>query len=586
MLRSEIHDSVDNLINAIKDCDIIDIFSTVLDNERETNTQAALHSYSKFLKITQKYNTFENQLLEMFDLEKLTDPNFWASILKRDDPQIYDVVKEMYTSTRFLLDHLPKMLVLTGKDTDKVSAAVEEGQKNGFHYVILSVVVAEEDELSSPQRLILLFESIKGLYEVAGRKKNLPVQSLSVASCDSGADKNFDFLGLSEIIEDVRKIILSVWDGVVYYREDKTGRQLDLITKSLAILEEINKLEQSGKFEKEEAEILRRLAVSSVKKFAQAGVTISEMEDVTRFDPRELMRPDRKLLVAPGEAEPPKGPDSGMVVVEDEEEEDEYSEPESFEAEPEVEDQVEEPELSEEAVVDPETTDDLDQFIKTNSETESDPFAEVFAETVAEVAAEPESSTAEPTVEAPDDDSEPESFTEPAMEEPETTSAVDDSSEPFEDIETFTEREAAAAPEQAPEPNPFDDTADIPEIEIEAAAPLDELIKSKAFAASVEDATSDSELEDDPFGVSPEDGLPVPELETDLDDIPEHVIDLDDLPGVKTEAEAPEEAGPKSKTEAAEEADASMDNYFERIAAGYLKMKQKQEAKKDKGSLE
>ncbi|MEA3286574.1 MAG: hypothetical protein U9Q77_04280 [Candidatus Marinimicrobia bacterium] len=304
MLRSEIDNSINKLIRSIEECELVEVFTAILENEGETNPTVALHSFSKFLEITQSYNAFEHKLLKMFELEKLKDTAFWAAILKPDGQDLKRDIEKVCASIRFTLDYLPKVLSLTGENLEKItSTAVEEGKKSGLQYVRLSVVVIEEQELSSPKRLILMLEAIQGLYEVVGRIKNLPVRDLIVTACDSGNDKKFDFLGSSEAIEGVKAIILSLWDGIMFYRDDKTGKQIELIAQSLPVLDEINDLEKTGAFGQEEAEILRRRTILSVNKFSQAGVTIPEMEDFTRYDPRELMRPDQKILTASSELE-------------------------------------------------------------------------------------------------------------------------------------------------------------------------------------------------------------------------------------------------------------------------------------------
>ncbi|MCF6238579.1 MAG: hypothetical protein L3J79_07175 [Candidatus Marinimicrobia bacterium] len=271
MLRSEIENSVNNLIATIEECELVEIFAGIQKNEGELNTEAALNSFRKFQEISQLYNTFEHQLLEMFDLEKLKDTAFWATMLSRDDSSSRKSVKEVFVSLKLVVDFLPKILTLTKTDDDKISLAIEEGEKEGLEYVGLSVVVIEEQNLSSPKQLILMLEAIQGLYEVVGGIKNLPVQDLLVTSCDSGNDKKFDFLGSSKVIEGVKSIILSLWDRVVFHRGDKTGKHLELLTQSLPILAEITDLEKSGNLEKEEAEIIKRQAVASVTTFSQDG---------------------------------------------------------------------------------------------------------------------------------------------------------------------------------------------------------------------------------------------------------------------------------------------------------------------------
>jgi len=305
MLRSEIEGAVKNLIDTIEECQLSRVFTSILESKSESNTETALDSFRKFLEITQMYNAFENQLLEMFELDRLKDTAFWASIIQQQDEGTQKNIQEILASIDLALNYLPKILILTDENGAKISSAIKEGEKEGIEYGSFSIVVIEEENLSSPKRLIMMLESIQGLYELVGHMKNLPIKNLVVTSCDSGNDKKFDFLGSAEIIKGVKDIILSLWDRVVFYREEKAGKQLELLTQSLPIVAEIYDLEKSGTLGQEEAEILRRQATSSVSKFSQAGVTIPEMEDLTIYDPRELMRPNLKSLSALSESSKP-----------------------------------------------------------------------------------------------------------------------------------------------------------------------------------------------------------------------------------------------------------------------------------------
>ena len=118
-------------------------------------------------------------------------------------------------------------------------------------------------------------------------------------ACDSGSDKSFDFLGLAKLVEMVKEIILSLWDRVVFFREKQMGERIDLIAKSLPVIERIVEMEKLNHLAPEQAEILRRNIVSGVEKFIQAGAIIPEVESHSRYNPRQLMAPEPKLLAMP-----------------------------------------------------------------------------------------------------------------------------------------------------------------------------------------------------------------------------------------------------------------------------------------------
>ena len=118
---------------------------------------------------------------------------------------------------------------------------------------------------------------------------------LAVVACDSGSDKTFDFLGAARVLECVKEIIVILWSNVVFFRENREGRRLELIEQSLPLLERLEKMKET---DPERAELLKRQVVESAIKFREAGVTIPEIEKHTVFNPRQLMRPEPKLLIS------------------------------------------------------------------------------------------------------------------------------------------------------------------------------------------------------------------------------------------------------------------------------------------------
>lgn len=296
MLKSDIDRSITTLIDTLKECNIEEMLQTLAAGEIQPSTVEVLKSYKKFIKAYAGYSEFEYQLLEISGLGDLKEESLWSRFVKPDESDTAEVIQELHASVQFLMKQLPKIQTLGSAVEGKISAVIEAGKNAGVEYVPLSVVVIEEEELSTPGRLSAMLDGIQGLYEVTGRLQNLPVQDLIVTSCDSGNDKLFNFLGASTIIEAVKDVILSFWDRVIFYREDKRGEYIKLLTETLPVMTVINKMEQDVNLEKEEAEILRRKVTASINRLIKAGITIPEMEEHAKQDPRELMRPDRKSL--------------------------------------------------------------------------------------------------------------------------------------------------------------------------------------------------------------------------------------------------------------------------------------------------
>src|SRR5262249_35256582 len=74
---------------------------------------------------------------------------------------------------------------------------------------------------------------------------------------------------------------------------------IDLIAKSLPVIERITEMETLQKISPEQAEILRRQVVGGCKKFSESGAMIPEISEAAVINPRVLLAPEPKLLVGP-----------------------------------------------------------------------------------------------------------------------------------------------------------------------------------------------------------------------------------------------------------------------------------------------
>ena len=303
MLRKDIRRAADNVLQALKAPGMDAIFKIIVGSpDRDIDRSKFLAVFAEYLIRFEKFGEAEKRLIAILDLSMLHDPVFWSALMTAEQlstPTNYALVH----SVRFAREQLPKVLSLLARESDQIPEPTKKGKEPKENALSqLSVTVIEERQQSTPERLVLALQSIDGLYRACAQFLDESEGGLSVIACDSGSDKSFDFLGVAKIVECVKQVILSFWDKVVYYREDKTKRRLELVAQSLPILDEIASMKESGKLEPERAELIKRQVIESVTKFAAAGLTIPEIENFTVYDPRQLMKPEPKLLVAPKQA--------------------------------------------------------------------------------------------------------------------------------------------------------------------------------------------------------------------------------------------------------------------------------------------
>lgn len=302
MLRNDIRRATAEVLLTLEETNLLPVLKSFLKESESRDAGALLLAFRRYATRYEGFGESEKQLIAIMELSFLNDVDFWSSLVseaKVRSPDNYG----RYESIKFFQEHLPKLLSLVERESDGISESRKKGkERKGSGLSRLSLTVIEDHQLSSPERLVLALESIDGLYRACAQLVDESEGDLCVIACDSGSDKSFDFLGVAKVVECVKQVILSFWDKIVYFREDKTGRRLELVAQSLPILDEIASMKESGKLEPERAELIKKQVIESVTKFAAAGVTIPEIENFTVFDPRQLMKPEPKLLVAPRQA--------------------------------------------------------------------------------------------------------------------------------------------------------------------------------------------------------------------------------------------------------------------------------------------
>ena len=299
MLRVDIITGVSQIGDALTTSGLLDLLELIVrERQRQATEQISIRIievYRKYSRLTEDFNDAAKEIHSILNLDKFNDVAFWSCWLTPTEGKTPNFIT-LHRDVKFALQSVPKILKLLERDVDFVSAQITSDTET---FAKLTTILVEDKGFSSPQRLVLLFQSICGLYEVLSDLSGERYENLSVAACDSGSDKTFDFLGTAKGIEEIKEIILQIWDRVVFHRENKATRQLDVIAKTLPVLERIGKMEAAGSLGPEQAEILRRKATESVTGFVEAGAIIPEIDDRVKLEPRKLMAPELKLLVAP-----------------------------------------------------------------------------------------------------------------------------------------------------------------------------------------------------------------------------------------------------------------------------------------------
>lgn len=257
-----------------------------------------LRSLNEYSVAARSFSSNERQIVEIFGLSLLEDPLNWGPLLAIKEGRTQEQY-QVYQNINFSITYLPKLvnlfmpLYFSLKDLPPEELSKEKGyEKKAF----LSVLLAESNNMElTSERVTNFLSSINLLYESCATIQK-ETSALILIGFDSGSDKAFDFIGAAKVIQMIKEIIIALWDRIVFFREKKFEQRLDLVAKSLPIIEEIHRLEKSKKIGKEQAEILRNNIYKSVTGFINSGAYTPEMQKISEFNPRELMAPSPKLL--------------------------------------------------------------------------------------------------------------------------------------------------------------------------------------------------------------------------------------------------------------------------------------------------
>lgn len=306
MRRVEIIDACLNVLRTIELTGIENVLGMFFGPGRaekipETESLARLVSaFKKYTILSSNFGPLEKEIAKILEISELENAEFWSVLLHpaKDPSIIRENIYSVYSNLRSTRSFLPKFVTLIETKAIRSSdslASKEQADKAGKG-TLLSVIILEkeEEEISNADRLISVLQSIKALYEVAAKLEGVSESDLGVIGCDSGSDKSFDFIGSEKAIQHVKQIILSVWDRIIFYQEQKIEKRLDIITKTIPVIEEIKKRKKS--LGAEQAMLLERAAMDGIKKFVEAGAMIPEIQERTSYSPRKLLAPQPKLL--------------------------------------------------------------------------------------------------------------------------------------------------------------------------------------------------------------------------------------------------------------------------------------------------
>lgn len=249
--------------------------------------QHLLLSYSQ-------YGEAEKKVVDILGVSEVYSPQFWQKLNTKLDRAIIATSQ----SVEFAVKNAPPLADLLKwnavdelENTDSVSDT--EASR------LIHIVIPEDfSRITSPQRIITVINSITGLYEVCSHLQGDADTEFGIVALDSGSDKSIIFAGVGEAAAAVRGTISDVWDRVLMGRSVQAAAKLDLIAKSLPIMDRIKKSQDEGSISPEQAELMRRKAIECATGIVDAGAMTTELEQRDVPTPRTLIHEKQLLLTS------------------------------------------------------------------------------------------------------------------------------------------------------------------------------------------------------------------------------------------------------------------------------------------------
>jgi hypothetical protein len=297
MLREEIVSGALQLRSALAEGGILKVLrisagAAKAETDVKVKNELVLKAFQQFTITSANFSGAASKIQDIMGLSALNSPAFWSALTT---PERSREAHEALFSVEFAITHLPKIVELLSQDSMTQEIFLFHGQDLASGRLKL-ILPESTGAASRPQRIVDALLSISLLYEAFADIDKLPISTLSVIACDAGSDKSFDFLGVADLMKAVKELLLSVWDRVVFFREQQVAHRLELIASSLPIIEKLGDLQRENKIGPEEGELIRRKIVEGVTKFIGSGSTIPGMRERSALDPRVLMAPEPKLL--------------------------------------------------------------------------------------------------------------------------------------------------------------------------------------------------------------------------------------------------------------------------------------------------
>lgn len=157
-----------------------------------------------------------------------------------------------------------------------------------------NLLTLEIREFSQPISLLLLADVLKQIeevYEDIARVYEIPnAGKLSIVKIESGSNISLHCLGGGEVIKHLKDFIIQVWEKIRYRTSDKIMKELQTVSETLKVIEQIQKMVANGLLSPEVGKQLIYKMIAAVLRLFKKGVTIPEIPQTEIVDKSNILK--------------------------------------------------------------------------------------------------------------------------------------------------------------------------------------------------------------------------------------------------------------------------------------------------------
>ncbi len=307
MRRDDIVKAVDTLRDALQAARIRELLRINRNGESEgvNRTQKVLLAYSVFTRHYQAFGEQEKELMAYFGLSPLLDINFWTGLLDGEQGVSRKTLADLDVGAYNVIYVMPRLrdLLIRETESDELTIADNSGAETQMRR--LRIMLAERPRaLTDPQVLIGVIRAVEEIYDSLGTLRRNEGTRLVIGAMDAGDSKSIDFFGASSIIQEMRSLILDVWDRLKYSTQENYRYQIEVALMAAGFVSAVNESRGADGISEEEGQRITRRVGKAIEALFRAGAYTPEMDEPRDVRASEVLAPKREMLEYKAEERP------------------------------------------------------------------------------------------------------------------------------------------------------------------------------------------------------------------------------------------------------------------------------------------